>query len=76
MYIAIIIYDIAYTYITYTFCMPDKAVMGKTVFHGVLDHPKKDQAAINSECLITFTTLYMTYKHRIHIHADLQQRDY
>ena len=25
------------------------------VFHGVLDRPKKDQTAINSACLITFT---------------------
>ena len=25
------------------------------MFHGVLDRPKKDQAAINSACLLTFT---------------------
>ena len=28
------------------------------MFHGVLDRPKKDQAAINSACLLTFTRVY------------------
>ena len=29
------------------------------MFHGVLDRPKKDQAAINSACLLTFTRICM-----------------
>ena len=29
------------------------------MFHGVLDRPKKDQAAINSACLLTFTKVHI-----------------